>query len=141
MKGILAVNNLGYIGLNSGLPWHCKSDFQHFKRLTENSTLLVGYNTFQTLPELKGRTVILDRREDFQGVFKSQELIDWCIGGRRTYEKYASYFTELHISHIDNNSIGDTLFPDLRHLSPNCLIYNYYFKGDKIFRLEEVKFG
>ncbi len=137
MKGIIAKNNLGYIGLDSGLPWHSKADFQHFKRLTKDSSLLVGFNTFQTLPPLKGRTVILDTREGFQGV-ESQEPIDWCIGGKRTYEKYTPYFTELHISHIDDNTVGDTLFPDLRHLNPNCLIYNYYFKGDKIFRLEEL---
>ncbi len=38
------------------------------------------------------------------------------------------YFTELHISHIDNNDIGDIMFPNLMNLSPDCKIYNYYFK-------------
>jgi len=55
--------------------------------------------------------------------------VDWCIGGKKTYEKYCQYFTELHISHIDNNSIGDIMFPDLRNLNPNCKIYNYNFKS------------
>jgi len=54
--------------------------------------------------------------------------VDWCIGGKKTYEKYAKYFTELHISHIDNNDIGDIMFPDLRDLNKDCKIFNYHFK-------------
>jgi len=36
-------------------------------------------------------------------------------------------FTELHISHIDNNDIGDVTFPNLSNLNPDCKIYNYNF--------------
>ena len=122
MKAILAVNNLGFIGLRGGLPWikHTE-DFKLFKKLTKDQTLLVGYNTFQTLPNLKGRTIVQDSDNvDF-------DSIDWCIGGKYTYEKYAHLFTELHVSHIDNDTIGDTLFPDFSKLNPNCQIFNYNF--------------
>ena len=123
MKAILAVNNLSYIGLNGGLPWRCKEDFKHFKSLTMDCRLLVGHNTAETLPMLKDRVVVLDDR-----TFYDNKDIDWCIGGKRTYEKYASLFTELHISHIDDNSVGDTMFPDFKDLNPECKIFNYYFK-------------
>ena len=52
---------------------------------------------------------------------------EWCIGGKKTYEKFCDVFTELHISHIDNNKIGNVTFPDLHKLNPNCKIFNYYF--------------
>jgi len=123
LRAIIAVNNLGYVGLNNGLPWRCKEDFKHFKELTMGGRLLVGHNTAQTLPPLSGRVIVLDDR-----VFHNNRDIDWCIGGKRTYEKYASLFTELHISHIDDNTIGDVMFPDLRGLNPECKIFNYYFK-------------
>jgi dihydrofolate reductase len=123
LRAIMAVNNLGFIGLNGGLPWRCVSDFKHFKLMTLNCRLLVGHNTFHTLPPLKNRTIVLDDRTLY-----ANDDIDWCIGGKSTYEKYASQFTELHISHIDDNSIGDTLFPDFKHLNPACKIFNYYFK-------------
>ena len=126
MKTIIAVNNFSVIGLNNGLPWRCKEDLQHFKKLTLNSTLLVGYNTFQTLPELKDRSVYCDS----QWVGK-EFVADWCIGGKKTYEKYCHLFTELHISHIDDNSIGDVMFPNLSNLNPDCKIFNYYFKTNK----------
>ena len=125
MKAIIAVNNLGFIGKDNGLPWPPnKADFKHFKEKTMGGKLLVGYNTHQTLPPLKGREIILDRREDYH-------LSDfdkyWCIGGKKTYEKYCSQFTESHISRINDNTIGDTKYPDLSKLNPNCKIYEYNF--------------
>ena len=99
MKSIIAVNNLGYIGLNNELLWKSQQDMSHFVKTTLNQRLLVGYNTSINLPKLKNREIVIDNREE------EVTNIDWCIGGKKTYEKYAKYFTELHISHIDNNDI------------------------------------
>lgn len=126
MKAIIAKNNLSYIGKGNTMLWHCKEDLQHFKMLTEGCKLLVGYRTFEALPPLKNRELTIDDR-----ILNRHHGIDWCIGGKKTYEKYAQYFTELHISHIDNNDIGDVMFPDLTNLNPNCKIFNYYFKTNK----------
>ena len=122
MKAIIAVNNLGFIGIGDKLLWYNSEDLKHFKNLTLNQTLLVGYRTYQSLPPLKNRTVIVDER----GILNLNP-IDWCIGGKNTYEKYSPYFTELHISHIDDNQIGDVVFPNLTNLNPNCKIFNYHF--------------
>jgi len=110
MRAIIAVNSIGMIGLNNSLPWPPnKEDFKHFKEKTSGCTLLVGYNTYQTLPELKGRTILMDVRRDniFNPELNVLEKIDWCIGGKKTYEKYCHLFTELHISHINDNTIGE----------------------------------
>jgi dihydrofolate reductase len=122
MKAIVAVNNLGFIGKGDVLLWHNSDDLKHFKKLTEGGRLLVGYRTFGSLPTLSNRQLILDMRANYY-----RRDWDWCIGGKKTYEKYASYFTELHISHIDDNQIGDVTFPDLTNLNPDCKIFNYYF--------------
>jgi len=121
MKSIIAVNNLGFIGIGNELLWKCSEDLKHFKQMTLNQTCLVGYRTYNSLPKLPNRTLIVDDREDFT------IGIDWIIGGKKTYEKYCKYFTELHISHINDNSIGDVTFPDLTNLNPECKIFNYYF--------------
>ena len=126
MKAIIAVNKLNYIGLNDSLPWRCSEDLKHFKRMTDVGTLLVGHNTSQKMPPLPGRTVIVDER----GVIVT-EGIDWCIGGKKTYEKYAHLFTELHISRIDNESDGDTIYPDLSALNPDCEVFEYNFKENQ----------
>ena len=128
MKGIIAINNLGYIGKDNKLMWKSSEDLQHFKRLTEGSRCLVGYNTYLQLPPLINRTVIVDERVSL--IEADRQNIDWCIGGKKTYEKYAEFFTELHISHIDNNEIGDTMLP-MFLLQTECKIFNYYFKTNK----------
>lgn len=125
MKAIVAVNNLGFIGLNDKLLWHNKKDLLHFKKLTDECKLLVGYRTAQALPPLRNRTlIIVDRREYSDAHYY---YADWCIGGKKTYERFCDLFTELHISHIDNNDIGNVTFPNLSKLNPDCKIFNYHF--------------
>lgn len=124
MKAIIAKNKIGYIGLNGELPWKSKQDLEHFKKLTMGGKLLVGYTTAQKLPRLPGRDVIVDdetKKIDYDD-------IDWCIGGKYTYEKFCHLFTELHISVIDDETIGDTTFPELKNLNPNCRIIYHTFK-------------
>jgi len=125
MKAIVAVNNLGFIGLNDKLLWYNKEDLLHFKKMTEGSTLLVGYRTAQALPPLRNRTLIVVDKMEHSTIHYYDA--DWCIGGKKTYEKFCSSFTELHISHIDNDEIGNVTFPNLSSLNPNCKIFNYNF--------------
>jgi len=133
MKAIMAVNKKGFIGLNGKLPWSCKEDLKHFKKLTSTSEinevpiLLVGHNTALTLPPLKGREVKVYRRNEIIGM----KNIDWCIGGKATYEKFCHLFTELHISYINDYTIGDTLLPDLKTLPTTCKIFRYGFEADE----------
>lgn len=139
MLAIIAVNNLGFIGKDNKLMWHSSADLQHFKTLTKKETgsrLLVGYNTYQTLPKVvQDRGALLDLRgemcspvtyidDEVKGLYTIPVI---CIGGKKTYEKYCHLFTELHISHINDNGIGDCTFPDLSNLNPDCKIFNYHF--------------
>lgn len=123
LKAIIAHNNKGVIGNDDKLIWYCKDDLIHFKKMTDNSTLLVGYNTAKSLPELKNRKVIVDDRYE---ILDTKD-IDWCIGGKKTYEKYCHLFTELHISLIDDDTNGNIMFPDLSNINKGCKIYYYKF--------------
>ena len=123
MKAIIATNNLNFIGSQGKLPWDCPEDLEHFKKLTMGGKCLVGYNTAKTLPNLPGREVVVD---DDTKTIKYKE-IDWCIGGKSTYERHAKKFTEIHISHIDDYSFGDTVFPTLKLNLEKCKVFHYYF--------------
>ena len=125
MKAIVAVNNLGFIGKGNTLLWKNTKDLSHFKKMTLGSKLLVGYNTYSGLPKLPNRSVIVVDRMEYSEAHYYE--CDWCIGGKATYERFCNLFTELHISHIDDNSIGDVTFPDLSKLNPECKIFNYNF--------------
>lgn len=140
MKAIIAVNNLGFIGLNNKLPWKCSEDLEHFKNLTPGYNLLAGYKTFQSMKFLSlskenitiklsnNRTLSTD--SDINTDEFVYDIFDWIVGGKKTYEKYCHLFDELHISHIDDNTIGDCLFPNLSNLNSECKIFNYYFKTE-----------
>lgn len=87
--------------------------------------LLCGFRTLQTLPPLKGRRVYCDKRG--ADLHPYLHLFDWCIGGRATYEKYAPYFEELHISLINDETKGDVICPTFEQLKPDCKIFQYHF--------------
>jgi len=110
MKAIVAVNKLGYIGLNGDLPWRCKNDLKHFKEKTMGQKLLLGRKTFESLPLLKGRELIVvgtgyNTLED--GLSQNP---DWIIGGGKIYEQTLHLCDELHMSIIDDMTVGDTIF-------------------------------
>ena len=75
MRGIIAVNNLGFIGLGDKLLWNNKEDLNHFKELTLNQTLLVGFNTYQGLPVLKNRKLIIHESKIKDEVFSVVEKL------------------------------------------------------------------
>jgi dihydrofolate reductase len=124
ISAIIAVNNRNYIGLSGGLPWYNKEDLKHFKEKTKGGVLLVGFNTYIKLPKLQDRNIVVDYRGD---ELVDIEKIDWCIGGKKTYEKYAPYITELHISFINNDDKGDVMWPNFKYLNPNCKFFHYFF--------------
>lgn len=127
LKAIYAVNKLGYIGLNDKLPWHSSEDLKHFKELTKDSSLVVGFNTAKTLPKLSNREIIIfDKNIEIE----EYQKYDWCIGGKKTYEALCPLFVELYISIIDDYTIGDTFVPNLKNLNPDCKIFYNHYKTD-----------
>ena len=54
MKAIVAMTDHGGMGYKGKLPdWNIPGDLERFKRLTEYRTLVMGSNTFFSLPESK----------------------------------------------------------------------------------------
>lgn len=124
MKGIIAVNRLGYIGLNGTLPWKSADDLNHFKIMTMGCSLLVGSVTAKKLPFLPGRNITIYQR----GLWIDPTKIDWCIGGKTMYEMFMHQFEEFHISVIYDYTVGDVKMPDISKLPSGCRIFEYRFK-------------
>ena len=47
---VLACCKDGGIGINSKLPWNIKEELKLFKMITNNGTVIMGYNTWESLP-------------------------------------------------------------------------------------------
>ena len=78
---IVARNSTNGIGMNNSIPWETnKEDLKFFQRMTTNNIVIMGRNTWESLPNkpLKNRINIVLTSEPIAGVltFKSIKLCD-----------------------------------------------------------------
>ena len=128
------------IGKNGGLPWpSIKNDFIWFKEFTTGKKLIVGKNTFDTLPMLKNREIlVLTRRVEELSEIPNQYLINKndltgkivtdvsdldpdiiVAGGAKTYVRLLPYITEFYVTHVNGSYDGDTFMPPFEDLFTN----------------------
>ena len=99
MRGILvATSPEGVIGKNNTIPWYYSEDLKRFKRLTIGKTVIMGRNTWESLPIKplpERRNIVITRSslvevECFRSVDEAVETCEgdiWFIGGAGIYEE------------------------------------------------------
>lgn len=133
MKAIMAMSENRCIGKENKIPWYVPNDFKWFKEFTIGGTLIVGKNTFDTLPLLKNRECLVLVKEDkIMDANPNQYLVnnnsmtgqlitmsdlesysqfkrDYLIvaGGAKTYIKLLPYITEFYVTHVHGSYDGD----------------------------------
>lgn len=107
MDAIAAVNKLGYLGKDGQLMWHCKEDLKWFKQVTMGKKCLVGRKTYEALPNLPGRELIVVGT----GHNTLEEALalkpDIVIGGGQIYRATIDMIDKLYLSIIDDDQVGD----------------------------------
>jgi dihydrofolate reductase len=154
MKAILAMAKNRVIGKDGGLPWpSIKNDFIWFKEFTTGKKLIVGKNTFDTLPMLKNREIfVLTRRIEGLSEIPNQYLINKndltgkiisdvsdldsdiiVAGGAKTYVRLLPYITEFYVTHVNGSYEGDTFMPPFEDLFTNKEVVKE-FDGHKVIK-------
>ncbi len=161
MKAILAMAQNRVIGKNGGLPWpSIKEDFKWFKEFTTGKKLIVGKNTFDTLPLLKNREILVLTRmvEELDAYVQNQyfvnnnglsgKMIDIrdviifelknnpdiiVAGGAKTYVRLLPYITEFYVTHVNGSYDGDTFMPPFEDLFTNKEVVKE-FDGHKVIK-------
>ena len=161
MKAIIAMAQNRVIGKNGGLPWpSIKEDFRWFREFTTGKKLIVGKNTFDTLPMLKNREIlVLTRRiEELDAYIQNQyfvnknnlsgKLIDTTdislmdlnndpdvivAGGAKTYVRLLPYITEFYVTHVNGSYDGDTFMPPFEDLFTKFELVKE-FDGHKVIK-------
>lgn len=154
MKAILAMAQNRVIGKNGGLPWSSiKEDFKWFKEFTMGKKLIVGKNTFDTLPMLKNREIlVLTRRVEELSEIPNQYLINKndltgkiitdisdldsdiiVAGGAKTYVRLLPYITEFYVTHVNGTYDGDTFMPPFEDLFTKFELVKE-FDGHKVIK-------
>jgi len=127
------------IGKENKIPWYIPNDFKWFKEFTTGKKLIVGKNTFDTLPMLKNREIlVLTRRIEELSDIPNQYLINKndltgkiisdvsdldsdiiVAGGAKTYVRLLPYITEFYVTHVNGSYEGDTFMPPFEDLFTN----------------------
>jgi dihydrofolate reductase len=131
MKAIVAVDRNWGIGNKGDLLFHIKEDMQFFKKMTTGKVVVMGKNTFESLPNkepLKDRlnlvitpdgyekhnNLIFGSMEEIMQEAKGYDTSDvFVIGGGSIYEQLVPYCNIIYVTRIDASKEADTFFPDL----------------------------
>ena len=141
MNIIVAVSEDWGIGCNGELLFKIKEDMQMFKSTTLNKVVIMGHDTFKSLPKanrpLKDRTNIVLSRDKTLAITGVQvcnsleelhELINqykkddiFIIGGESIYNQLLDSCTVAYVTKIQATSLTDKFFPNLDS-NPNWLL-------------------
>ncbi len=134
---IAAVAKNGVIGAVNRIPWKVRSDMLRFKELTTYRPLVVGHETYKSLPNIlpKRAIVIYSRRErprvihiGVNRIFATNDLdeiipfirqempqvdtSEFMIGGGAgIYAEFEHKADRMYLTEIDCEPEGDTFFP------------------------------
>lgn len=126
---IVAVGKNLEIGKNNQLLWHISNDLKNFKNLTLGHTVVMGENTWNSLPKKplpNRKNLVLSYQTDklLEGaiVFNNiDDLIDsveheekvFIIGGAMIYKQFIDIVDTIFITRVDKEFDADTFFPEM----------------------------
>ena len=126
-KAVAAMSSNRVIGKNGELPWHFSEDLKFFKKLTWNSTVVMGRKTFESigrpLPQRKNVVLstsmkpregvhIFNNVEDLLCQYENSSEPVYIIGGSQIYETLLNWTKEIYLTYIFNEYSGDASFPE-----------------------------
>jgi len=125
---IVALAENGVIGRDNRLPWHLPADLAHFKRLTLNKPILMGRQTWESLPGglLPRRIhIVLTRNRSYRApgcipVGSPREAIAaagsvpelMVVGGAGIYRELLPLARRMYLTLVAATPEGDVRFPD-----------------------------
>ena len=132
MNTIVSVDLNWGIGYNNDLLFHVREDMLYFKRMTVGKVVVMGENTFYSLPNqkpLKDRIniVLSDKKdlniEDVVVCNSLDELLEqlkqyntedvFIVGGQAIYALMLPYCNIAYITQFYANAVADKYFPNL----------------------------
>ena len=126
---IVAVAENNAIGKDNKLLWHLSEDLKRFKKLTTGHTIVMGKNTYFSLPRrpLPNRRHIVitdipgEQIDDCVMAYSIEEAIskmqpgeeNFIIGGASIYRQFLPHANKLYITWVHERFEADTFFPVL----------------------------
>ena len=125
---IAAIGENNELGKNNDLIWHLPNDLKFFKKTTTGKTVLMGRNTFWSLPKVlpnRINIVITDIQEDYpkevitynsiDDFFDAYKNIDeeiFIIGGASIYKQFIDKAEKIYLTEIEDRcEDAEVFFP------------------------------
>ena len=126
---IVAVSSNGYIGKDGTLPWQISEDLKRFRKITSNSVVIMGRNTFlsigKALPNRENiivsatlksieKCLIANTLDEAINIAKEKfpEKDIFLIGGYAIYKAGETFADTLYLTKVDVEVEGDVSLPD-----------------------------
>ena len=126
---IVAIASNHAIGKDNRLLWHLSDDLKRFKKLTTGHTLIMGRNTFLSLPNGKlpnRRHIVISDipDESFEGCEMARSIEEaielagteeecFVIGGGMVYRPFLPVAGKLYLTRVHASFEADTFFPEI----------------------------
>ena len=150
---IAAIGKNNELGKDNNLIWHIKEDLANFKNLTMGKKIVMGANTYKSLPKkLAGRTYIILSQSlkdipdamifsNFNDLLNYLNSIDeevMIIGGASIYKLFLPYADKLYLTKIDAAAPADVYFPKFN--KEDYIIKNVIAKENEKFKYKFVEY-
>ncbi len=128
---IVAVGENYGIGKENKLLWHISEDLKRFKKITSGHTVIMGKNTYESLPfkPLRDRKNIVitdvlgEKISSCEMAYSIAEAIEkmdtdsenFIIGGASIYRQFFDIADKLYITKVHAVFEADTFFPEIVH--------------------------
>lgn len=132
---VVAYDDNRGIGLNQDLPWRLPEDLKRFKKITLNKPIVMGRNTFESLPGMlpNRQHIVLSRDKDYREklnvshpdviTLESKEAFlkfceenpkdEYCIiGGSIIWNSFLPLINMMYVTHVKGSFEVDTYFPE-----------------------------
>jgi dihydrofolate reductase len=126
---IVAIASNYAIGKDNDLLWHISDDLKRFKRITSGKTVVMGKNTFYSLPFRplpNRRNIVLtdtagEQIEGCEMAYSIEQAIDlmdaesenFIMGGGSIYRQFMDIADKLYITRVHQDFDADTFFPNI----------------------------
>lgn len=125
-SAIVAHDKNFLIGGDNKLLWNLPEDLKRFKKITSNSTIIMGRKTFESigrpLPNRLNVILTSDKNYKQEGCLIYHTMEDivsdfsddgevFIIGGGEIYKLFLPFINRIYVTLVDGEYKGDTYFP------------------------------
>ncbi|MDL2261875.1 dihydrofolate reductase [Bacteroidales bacterium OttesenSCG-928-I21] len=131
---VVAISENNAIGKNNELLWHISGDLKRFKEITTGHTVIMGKNTYLSLPKRplpnRKNVVVSSKTEETKKFFPEIDVVanieealqiadsdkeNFIIGGGAIYKDFLPLSNKIYLTIVHEEYEADVFFPEINY--------------------------